>query len=188
MKHTSQKRNKGFTLVELMVAVSIFAIIMVMSMGAVVSILEANRKSRTLKSAMNNLNLVVESIARNVKFGTNWNLTGGTDCVGSGISFIDKFSIPNVTRNVSYCYVAVPGAGRIDRKIDIVGGATGSFESLTSPEINIKRFSLTGSGLLSNDNQQPFLILSIGGVAGSRASNQTSFDLQTAVSQRELQE
>ncbi|MFM2357890.1 MAG: hypothetical protein RJA61_627 [Candidatus Parcubacteria bacterium] len=175
MNFHKKQQGQGFTLIELMVAVSIFSIIMVMSMGAVFSIVEANRKSRSLKSAMNNLNLVVETISRNVKFGTNWSVQT------NGITFQDRFTLPNrALQTVSYRHNATNGS--IERSIS---GA--QFESITSPEININRFNLTVQGVPSGDGLQPFVILQVGGIAGTRASNQTTFDLQSAISQRELE-
>ena len=56
------KLNRGFTLIELMTAVSIFVVVMTISMGAILNIFDANRKARTLKTVLNNLNLVVERI------------------------------------------------------------------------------------------------------------------------------
>lgn len=183
-------KNKGFTLIEMMVAISIFSIIMVMSMGAVISIMDANRKSRSLKSAMNNLNLAVETMSRNVKFGTRWTCNDlEASCVGGvRIMFQDRFTLNGTLQTVTYQFVENGGLGRIERKI--VGGpndTNNQFESLTSPEIDINSFSLDVSGV-GNDNKQPFLIMKVRGVVGVKASNQTQFDLQTAVSQREPEE
>ena len=49
----------GFTLVELMVSVSLFAIVMVISMGSVVSVFDANKKSQSLRTVMDNLNSTI---------------------------------------------------------------------------------------------------------------------------------
>ena len=69
--------NKGFTLIELMTAVSIFIVIMTVSMGSILSIFDANRKSRSLKTVMNNLNLALESMSREMRYGRSYNC--GTD-------------------------------------------------------------------------------------------------------------
>lgn len=193
-KNKKQLPNKlkehGFTLIELMVSISIFAVVMVMSMGAVFSIVDANRKSRSLKSAMNNLNLAIETISRNVKFGTNWKCDGiASDCSsGSSITFNDRFTLNGVLQIVTYRFISVGGIGQIERNIS--GGPNdtgGNYELLTSPEINITDFKLSTSGI-GFDSKQPFMILKINGVVGTKVSSKTSFDLQSAVSQRELEE
>ncbi len=182
MQKTSTK--KGFTLIELMVSISIFSIIMVMSMGAVVSILEANRKSRSLKSSMNNLNLVIETISRNVKFGTNWRCDGGTNCTdGKEISFDDRFTLVDpsgqpILQIVSYRL----NDAQIERKIDV-----GIYESITSKEIEITDFKFTVDGI-GPDQAQPFATVRVRGVVGGTKASKTEFDLQTAMSQRELEE
>lgn len=201
MINLRSKKIAGFTLIELMVAVSIFSIVMTMSMGAVLSIVEANRKSRSLQAAMNNLNLVVETVSRNVKFGTNWKcrtnpddrLTPEEDCISGSvykeIIFDDRFTLPNAElQRVSYALIPnSSGSGaKIKRKITNNLGLTLGYEPLTFTDININEFKLHVSGV-GLDQRQPFLLMTIRGVAGTKVSNQTQFDLQTAVSQRELE-
>lgn len=186
MKIKVHRKKIGFTLIELMVSLSIFSIIMVISMGAVLSIVEANRKSRSLTLSMNNLNLVVETMARNIKFGTNWVLsscTGGVNC--TEVTFDDRFTLPaQALQKVSY-RLSLSGTS-MERRITLGPNATADYETITAPEITIQNFSLTPRGV-GNDNKQPLLILTVRGVVGTKVSNQTSFDLQSAVSQRELE-
>ncbi|MBX9765465.1 type II secretion system GspH family protein, partial [Patescibacteria group bacterium] len=49
------KPRRGFTLVELMVAVSIFAIVMMIGVGALLSLVQTNRRAQAINSVMNNL-------------------------------------------------------------------------------------------------------------------------------------
>ena len=56
--------HRGFTLIELMVSVTIFIIVMVIALGSLLSISEAERKAEQLKTVMNNLNFGLESMAR----------------------------------------------------------------------------------------------------------------------------
>ena len=64
--------KKGFTLIELMTAMAIFTVIMAISMGSITGIFDANRKSRSLKTAITNLNLAVESMSKEMRFGKNY--------------------------------------------------------------------------------------------------------------------
>ena len=77
----------GFTLVELMVSVSIFAIVMFISLGSILSILDANQKSKTLRSVMDNLNSAMESMTRTVRFGINYHC-------GSSVFAVSVFYCP----------------------------------------------------------------------------------------------
>ena len=59
--------ERGFTLVEIMVAIGIFVALVTVSMGALASIFDANRKSQSLKAIMTNLNFAVEVMAREIR-------------------------------------------------------------------------------------------------------------------------
>src|SRR3990167_9012172 len=72
------KMKKGFTLIELMVAISIFIVVMTISMGSILNVFDANRKSRSLKTVLNNLNLAVESMSKEMRFGKNYHCGSGT--------------------------------------------------------------------------------------------------------------
>ena len=74
------KFTGGFTLIELLVSVSIFSIVMLVSTGAVFSIVEANKKAHTLKSVMTNLNFTLESMVRDVRVGSQFSCGAGGDC------------------------------------------------------------------------------------------------------------
>ena len=70
IKNTKKEKfTTGFTLIEMMVAVSIFAIVVMISMTAILSIVDSNRKAQSLKSVMNNLNFALETMTRSIKTG-----------------------------------------------------------------------------------------------------------------------
>lgn len=93
----SPQQSKGFTLVEIIVAVALFAIVMVVSTGAIFTIVNANRSAQALNSVITNLNFAVESMLRDIRTGTNYDCDGTTldpqpsDCTSDGsdtMSFI----------------------------------------------------------------------------------------------------
>ncbi len=61
--------QRAFTLIEMMVSVSIFLIVMVISLGAVLSIVDGNKKVQAINSVSNNLNTAIESMVRDIKTG-----------------------------------------------------------------------------------------------------------------------
>lgn len=186
MKIHSLNKNKGFTLVELIVSVSLFAVIMLISMGSILSVFEANRKSQSLRAVMDNLNFTLEAMTRTIRFGTNYHcdytagtLTSPRDCVAgaTSISVLDSSGLNQVTYKLSN--------NRIARTIN--GGAD---YYLTSSDVTIQnlKFYVFGSTKYSTsaDLYQPQVIVVVGGYAGSstRPTSQSSFSLQTTVSQR----
>jgi len=63
MKNFSKniKTSRGFTLLEMIVAIGIFTIVMLMATSALVTIIGANRKVQSQQVAINNLNFALES-------------------------------------------------------------------------------------------------------------------------------
>lgn len=174
--------NKGFTLIEIMVSLSVFIIVMTTSMGAILSILDANRKSETKKTAMDNLNFALESVSRTIRFGTNFycgtittNPPPANDCPSGSSSFTLRTAEGLlVTYSLSN--------GRIMKAVN-----NGTANPVTSPEISITRmnFYVFGSTVWPN-LAQPRVLMSISGVVGTKANTSSTFNLQTMVSQRKL--
>jgi type II secretory pathway pseudopilin PulG len=183
--------EKSFTLVELLVAVSLFVIVMSMSLGSVVSVLDAGRKSQSLKSVLTNVNLTMEAMARDIKFGSNYYCYDGFTALSSpffpnncpsgdgAVAFID-----NDGNEVRYRFNS--SLNRIQKSVDF--GA--SWVALTLPPyviIDDMKFYVTGAGPQATPPQfQPRVVILIRGNAGSKLNSQSSFILQTMVSQRAL--
>jgi prepilin-type N-terminal cleavage/methylation domain-containing protein len=74
------KRNsqKGFTLVEMLIAITLFIIVAFISIGAILTIFSANKKSQTSKTVVDNLNYTIESMVRNIRFGKTYHCGTGT--------------------------------------------------------------------------------------------------------------
>ena len=62
--------ERGFTLVEMIVAVALFAVVMLVSTGALLALVGANRKAQGLQSVMNNLNIALDGMIRSIRMGT----------------------------------------------------------------------------------------------------------------------
>jgi len=178
--------QKGFTLIEMMVSVTIFLVIMTVSMGALLGVYSANNRFGTLKTVMDNLNLSVESMSREMRFGNNYHC----DTAGNLSNVSTPQNCP--TGNNAMAFLAEDGTTRIvyeinangkqiDKSVD--GGAT--FVPVTAPEIIITSLNFYVTGATFNDAFQPKVLIKISGYAGS-ASSTTSFTMQTLVSQRSL--
>jgi prepilin-type N-terminal cleavage/methylation domain-containing protein len=174
-------QHKGFTLIELMVALSIFIIIMVVSMNSILGIFDANRKSRSLKTVLNNLNLAVESMSREMRYGKNYHCGTGTvtepqNCPSGG-TILSFLSSDNV--QITYQFVGTA----IQKQV-----GSGAWSNVTAPEIVIDNliFYTLGAGIAGiNSTLQPKVIIKIQSHAGSERG-QSNFTLETMVSQRVL--
>jgi prepilin-type N-terminal cleavage/methylation domain-containing protein len=178
------KRNRGFTLVEIMVAVTIFSVVMVISMGSIIGVFNANYKSKSLRSVMDNLNLTLESMTRTIRFGTNYHCgtsvptTSPLDCGGAGNS-----NLTVRAQNGAQTTYFLSG-GRIMRT---VGSNT---YAMTSPDVTITTltFWVYGSAPYSGGTNllQPQVIIVISGYVGTKTNTRSYFTLQTTISQRVL--
>lgn len=186
----NKNSEKGFTLIEIMVASTLFVTVMLIISGSIVSVFSANQKSKTLRSVMDNLNLTMESMTRTIRFGRNYNcgsvlpLTTPNNCPsGSNTFSITKIDGSTVTYSLS--------SGRIVRR------EAGVDYFLTSPDVSITSllFKVEGAGpyisgvgvtcasdITGNYCKQPKVIISVVGNVGSKSAS--SFSLQTTISQR----
>lgn len=90
------KNTKGFTLVEILVALMIFSLVVVVALAALVRIVDANRKAQTIQDAVINLSFTMESMTRELRTGSTYYckvLAPGTDLSASSL----------VTQDVSGC-------------------------------------------------------------------------------------
>jgi prepilin-type N-terminal cleavage/methylation domain-containing protein len=101
IKKTSQK---GFTLIEMVVAIMIFVMVAMVALGALIKIVDANRKSISMKNSITNLNFALESMTRELRVGSDYNcysfratpltLTTANGCPGGYTSTGLLLSIP----------------------------------------------------------------------------------------------
>lgn len=71
-KNYIRSNERGFTLLEMIVSLAIFTIVAVIAVSALLKILDANRKSLTLKTAINNINFALESMSREMRVGKTY--------------------------------------------------------------------------------------------------------------------
>ena len=175
--------TRGFTIIEIMVAMTIFVTVVVMCSGAILSIFNANQKSKSLRSVMDNLNLTMESMTRAIRFGTNYHCgsigdtTTPFDCSVPANSLTVK-DVGGVQTTYSL------QNGRIVRTV----AGTNFFMTSSDANITTLAFRVYGSPAYNSgaDLFQPQVIIVVRGTVGSsnKASAQSTFTLETTNSQR----
>lgn len=175
-------QKKGFMLIELLVSMSVFTVIMLIVAGSIISVLDANSRNQNKKTALDNLNYVIESMSREMRFGTVYrcsasgDLSQPLDCAGSSYAFT---FLSAEGQRISY---SISGS-KIVRSVN-----SGSYQDLTSSsELTIQSlaFRVYGSAVYP-DNVQPMVIINVSGYVGSDVATRSYFNLQTTVSQRKL--
>ncbi len=91
--------KKGFTLVEVMVSLSIFAMVIVVAVSVLLSMMDANHKAQNIQSVMTNLSFALDSMTREIRMGSNYY------CKQSGVETIPGLSdgLPVLTSGTQDC-------------------------------------------------------------------------------------
>ena len=185
-KYFTQNNKAGYTIIETMIAVSLFIIIVTIGIGALLNANLLHQKSQDMRSIMDNLSFILEDMSRNLRTGYNYHCiddgnitaTNAHSCIsGGGISFKSALD------GSQWVYVIYQD-GTIQKSTS--GGADGTFTILTLDEIkidSISGFSVLGAESPPSDSQQPFITIRLVGTITYQGVV-TSFSLQTAVSQR----
>ncbi|MDP3958448.1 MAG: prepilin-type N-terminal cleavage/methylation domain-containing protein [bacterium] len=178
----------GLTLVEIMVATALFSIVMLVAVGAVISINDSNKRAQLSRTVMDNLNFAMENMARNLRMGTVYHCgatgayTSPADCPAgeNTIAFEGyKGSASDPDDQIVYRL----SGGRIERSL--ASGGAGSFLPLTSEELTITSLAFYVTGTAAGDGKQPRVTISVSGTASFKGTVST-FTIQTGVSQRRL--
>lgn len=172
------RRERGFTLIELMVALTLFIVVMTMSMGSIIGVFDANRKSKALKTVMTNLNLAVESMSKEMRYGKNYHCGSGTVTVPQNCPSGDTLMsfLSSDSTQITYRLTGTT----IERQL-----GSGNFLSVTAPEVVIDSLTFYTLGAGTGNLLQPKVIIKVEGHSGTDESR-SEFILETMVSQRAL--
>lgn len=191
--------QSGFTLIELMVSLSLFVIVVLALVVSLFTVNDASRKVQAMRAVMDNLNFATESISRTVRTGTDFSCGGGTvamSCPLSGdpnIARAESFSVRSTLgehRFIEYRWVMVNGKGVIEKRSTgilsdgTLDSDTTPWIAVTAPEIDVESFHLYVDGADRGDSLQPSVIMKIEGIATAGLDNAAPFAVQSYLSQR----
>lgn len=216
MKHieTQQKilQTRGFTLIEMLVSLSLFAVVVTMSVSMLLVLIESNGRAQSMQLVMTNLSFALDSITREIRTGTDWycgssaseppiqNEGVNNDCVLGTPNYIsitesgDSLTEGYGTRRVTYWFDSGyynGEGGAILRKLGGPTGTAGDWVPLTGKDIDIEDFQIRVSGTdrwesTGGDTEQPRMTLYIRGRAGLGGRQEKEFSLQTSITQRTI--
>lgn len=194
--NTHKENSRGFTLIEMIVAMSIFTIVMLVIVGALISLDNAARKARAVRVVTDNLSAAIDSMSRNIRTGSTFHCgceatpaayATPKDCsaspmtnTGGGGEACFAIEGPNGNSSTPLDQIVYRLYGnRIQRSID--GGS--NYLYLTAPELTVNdlRFFVYGS---TYNQDQPMVTMILRAVYGINNKTLTNFDLQTTISSR----
>jgi len=189
--------NTGYTIIETMIAVSLFIIIVMAGMGALLNANLLHQKSQNMRSIMDSLSFMMEDMGRNLRTGYKYHCLTGNDnlsnvtiplsCAnGWGIAF-ESQNGSSVNNNDQWVYY-IDNTGKIFKSTqgpynDIINHP---YTQLTPDEVkidSISGFSVLGAESIATNSQQPFVSIRLVGTITFK-NVITPFSLQTSVSQR----
>jgi len=206
----SRDQRAGFTLIEIIVSLAIFAVVAVVAAGALVRIIAANRQAQTLQSAVNNISFALESISRELRVATVYHCdTSGWTYSGTGLTArpcqiadgdevlaFESADIAYDSNNKpcnlvhAYRFDPLPDSDNftLEKAEQSACGnpiADTDFYPVVSPDVALTGFMLGVYDSASNPSRpNAWAFVRLTGYAGARVQDQNYFDVETSVSER----
>ena len=79
--------TRGYTLIELIVAVGLFAFVMTLVSGAYFLMIGLNRQAQGIATGINNLSFALETMSRTIRTGYDYDCGGLGDCPTGATNF-----------------------------------------------------------------------------------------------------
>ncbi len=176
--------SKGFTLIELMVAIGLFASIMAIAAGAYLTMIHVDQQAQAIATGIDNVSFALGSMTRNIRSGSEY--CGGRQTL-CGSQPSNTFTFTDETNNtIEYAFNPPSGTtgGSIQETIN--GGLP---ILLTAPSVNITRLDFYSSGVesysWSGDINQPYVEIIVSGtVSAGPGSAPQSFSVESSAAWR----
>jgi prepilin-type N-terminal cleavage/methylation domain-containing protein len=197
MQKLFMKKEDGFTLIEIMVSISIFTILMVMGIAALLSANTAHRRAEGLRSAVDNLNFIMDDMTRTIRTGSAYHcqafsgpsIAAPLDCPPSSVQFLSlavegqEGSSTDPLDQIVYRIVQIPGS-LTDAYIDKSISSGTNPKILSTPEVVVDAsksgFVVMHSG---TSTDRPYVVIHLVGSVQYKGTTMP-FAMQTTVSQR----
>ncbi len=185
--------TRAFTLVEMIVAVGLFAIVMLVCVGSLLALVAANQKVQALQSVMNNLNLSLDGMVRTIRMGSTYRCATSVspltpaDC-GTGGPIFAFEPYGNTSADPAWVY-SFDQDGTICGQAHSLCRQKGAEapQPLTAPEVTIESLQFYVIGTSQADAIQPKVVMVIKGTAPvSNSKAKSTFHIQVTAVQRLL--
>lgn len=184
--------KRGFTLVELIVALGLFGLILIMAISALLNLSKNNKFAQNSREALDNLDFVMDDIVREARFGTNYHcdisvgaLDTPLDCNTTAKAYATSFSLTRLKTNevVKYAMATIGGKSGITKQIISSTGVAGAIQTMTSDNVNVELLKFMVTGSPQEDLEQARVLIALRALA-KEGKVSSKVNLQTTVTQR----
>jgi prepilin-type N-terminal cleavage/methylation domain-containing protein len=175
--------KRGFTLIEMLISVALFAIVMVSVSAAYLNLVNLDKQARATNDVVSNLSFALDSISRGIRTGSRFQCggPGGGNC-------------PLNTPSSEFTFYTSDGVETtylLNTSTHQIGQCTGSVCNpsiatyFTDPRITVSTLSFYVTGVGTGDNLQPQVVFTIRGtIPSALKGNTTPFTIQTTATER----
>src|SRR3989344_6069238 len=164
------QKKRGYTLIELIIAVGLFALVMTLASGAYLVMIGISRQTQAIATGIDNLSFALETMTRTIRTGTEYTCPGGTsNCTTT------TFSV----RNESFVVTSYRLSGGA-----ITQTQNGAEVPLTDPLVTVSSLLFYASGTTRGDDFQPRVTMIVSGTVSSEPGKTTPFTVETSATMR----
>jgi len=165
--------KRGFTLIEMLVAVTIFVTVITVASAIFVSGLRAQRQSLAYQQLLDQTSYLMEYMSRAIRMAKK-DMDGS--CIAAKLNYEFDGQCLKFKNYKGECRQFCLETGRLKEiKEDVQN-------YLTSPELEVKKFNVTLTGQTQNDKLQPLVSIFL----NIEGKEQSKIKIQTSISQRDL--
>ena len=178
-------KERGLTLVEMLVAIFIFGLVVVIIASIVTNAIRVQRYNMAHRELMDQTSFVMEYMTRHIRMAkTKTAAMAALPCLSegdnyddsNGIEFIHYKHMPEVEDPILVCTQFYLDGGQLKERVR--DGVSTSTNDLTSSGLNVQRFDVD----LPPSNQPIVIISSL----EIRGRENVSIEIRTSISQRDL--
>jgi len=197
MRNKNNRQN-GYTIIETMIAVSVFLVVAMYGMDSLLSANLLHQKSADMRSIMDNLSFIMEDMSRNLRTGSNYHCSFGPDTPQAsggtalsspsggncwGVAFEPSDGDPATLADQWFYNVSLDNKLWKTTRLESLS----DYVQLTPEEVSINSVSgftvLGAEPSTTGDTQEPLVTIRLVGTITFK-NVVTPFSLQTSVSQR----